>query len=615
MIRVALVVSLILLQALGAKEEAWEKLDAVPNRFEPVKDDFGFFWQLTGAGSFYTMGTNVFQSANELSVNGAKFEATAAYQLNETRFAFERESPGLKIRRDVWIDTKRSAVRHLEIITNRSADRELRLPIEVRSDFSQAWQDLYSNSGKLIDTRPGPRDAGMLLKFNSIDGRSDMLYLFGDSNGSVRPNVRAGNSNREIVFQYNLTIPAGATIAVLYWAEQRTVTNLATAPALFDPIYHRRGPLKSNLPREIAPDQVQNFALPSSPEPLAAAFDAEALVGLNRWLEELDAERGGEDLLWMSRENQLRGTVQPTQPLDFQSRFGAVQLEWSQIAGLRGGRGVNRYHEVFTRDGEVLIGTSTAIGARMGGADGWEMTLEPDSFDALFLKVSKDDGKLPSEVWGFAELKTGEVLAIQDGMESRVEFAIPWGRIQVPLRKVSQLRTMAWPSPRQQLELVDGSRLTGFVISELPLTIGTPRLGELQIDAGQLRAVWRAGTGGPSKPEMTPEFDQEWIAGVEAPTLWLEGRNRLPGNLSSQTLHVISEAAVTEVLANDIAWIRRTEEGILDQQPTFEIELQSGIPMAGRLRDTNILVEARGQQWEIPALHFLGFLTPNSSAQ
>ncbi|MEM1295271.1 MAG: hypothetical protein AAGH89_07890 [Verrucomicrobiota bacterium] len=611
MIRLALVVSLFLLPSPGAKAESWEKLSSVPNRFEAVKDDFGFFWQLTGAGSFYTMGTNVFQSANELSVNGAKFSATAAYRLNDTRFAFEQRASEVTIRRDVWIDTKRSAVRHLEIITNRNTERAVRVPVEVRTDFSQAWQDIYSNSGKLIDARPSPRDAGMLLKFNSIDGRSDLLYLFGDERGTVRPNFRTGNSNREIVFQYNLAIPAGETVAVLYWTEQRTVTNLATAPTLFDSIYHRRGPLKSNLPPEIVPGQIQNFALPSSPEPLATAFDANALVGLNRWLEELDAERGAEDLLWISRENQLRGAIQPGQPLSFESRFGKIQLDWSEIAAFRGGEGIDRFHEVFTRDGEILVGSSNAIGTRMGGADGWEMTLEPETFDALLLKVSEDDGRIAKNVWGFAELQTGEILAIQDGMESQLTFALPWGQIRIPLRNVTQLRSVIFPSSRQQLELEDGSLLTGFLINQNALTIANPRLGELQLEPGQLRSLWRVGSADLELLKTDGDFDQEWVAGTDSPTLWLEGKNRLPGNLSDQTLHVISETAVTEVSALNIAWIRRSEEGMLDRQPLFEIELKNGTPITGRLRNRQIQVEARGKQWDIPTLHLLGSL--NSS--
>lgn len=609
MIRVALFASFLLFPALCAKAETWEKLDSVPNRFEAIKDDFGFFWQLTGAGSFYTMGTNVFQSANELSVNGAKFAASAAYQLNETRFAFEQQSAGLTVRRDVWIDTKRSAVRHLEILTNRSSDRALRVPIEVRTDFSQAWQDIYSNSGKLIDSRPSPRDAGMLLKFNSIDGRSDLLYLFGDETGKVRPNFRTGNSNREIVFQYNLTIPAGETVAILYWTEQRTVTNLATAPTLFDPIYHRRGPLKSNLPPEVAPELIQNFALPTSPEPLATAFNKDALVGLNRWLEALDAERGGEDILWMSRENQLRGAVKQGQSLGLETTFGAIQVEWTDVAAVRGGAGVDRYHEVYTRDGELLVGTATAPGARMGGADGREMTLEPGSFDALLLKIAENDGRVANEVWGFAELQTGEILAIQNGMESRLAFALPWGKIQVPLRTVKQLRSINLPSPRQQLELEDGSRLTGFVVSNNSISIGTPRLGDLQLDAGQLRALWRAGTGDIEAEKDVPDFDQEWVAGADTPTLWLNGGNRVPGNLVDQTFHILSDATVTEVSTRNIAWIRRTEEGLLDGRPDFEIELQSGTPISGQLRNSQIQIETRGKRWTVPTLQILGART------
>ncbi len=612
MLRLALIAGLMLAATSSAQQdEAWEPIARIPNRFDPIKDDLGFFWQLTGAGSFYTMGANVFQSANQLSVNGANFAATAAFRLNETRYAFEREWPELKVRRDVWIDTKRSAVRHLELITNRRENGVLRLPVEIRTDFSHVWRDIYSNTGKVFATRLGERDAGMLLKFNPVDGASDFFYVFGDASGQVRPNIRGANSNRQAVLQFNLTIPAGQTVALLYWSGQRTVTDLAAAPELFEPFY-RRGPVKPLLPENLAEDAVVNFEIAAPRAPAEAAFDAEALVGLQRLLERMGAERSGEDVLWMSAENQLGGAVQPTQPASFETRFGRIQLDWTELAALRGGGGRNRLHEAFTRDGELFVGTATIPGVRMGGEDGWQMTLDADSLDALLLRVNAQDGKLADGIWGFAELKSGEILALRENPDAALKFATPWGSIPVRLGEVRQLRPVLTPSPRQRLELADSSRLTGFLVSGQAVNVENPRLGQIQLNPGQLRAIWAKSATRPDSSEPTDpgDFDLQWLAGATGPTIWLEGANRLPGKLTGTALHLISGSTVTSVEPGDIAWIRRTEDGVLDRVPLFEMELRNGETMTGRLRETAVRIQARGRAWEAPSLHFLGYQAP-----
>ena len=73
----------------------------VPDRIGVVKDELGFYWQLTGAASFYAMGANTFKSANMLAIDGANFTANVGFKQGEDRHAFEQEFPKLRVRRDV----------------------------------------------------------------------------------------------------------------------------------------------------------------------------------------------------------------------------------------------------------------------------------------------------------------------------------------------------------------------------------------------------------------------------------------------------------------------------------------------------------------------------------
>ena len=196
------------LPALRAQDSDWEALSRVPDRVGVVKDDFGFYWQLTGAASFYAMGANTFKSANMLAINGVNFTADSGVHQGETRYAFEKDFQQLLVRRDVWIDQERGAVRHTEILKNKTTD-PVSVQVTLRTDFSYSWQDVYSNSGKVIGEQLGNRDAGAFFRFTPGDGQSDVWFLAAGEKAAVRPKMTTAN-NRQLVFAYDVSVPPTA---------------------------------------------------------------------------------------------------------------------------------------------------------------------------------------------------------------------------------------------------------------------------------------------------------------------------------------------------------------------------------------------------------------------
>lgn len=599
---------LFLASSLNAQEE-WQELSAVPQRLSIVKDQAGFSWQLTGAGSFYNMGSNSFKSANQLSVNGERFSADKARSIDETRFAFEKDFGDYQIIRDVWMDLERSGARHYDTFVNKTDD-PLNLQITLESDFSYSWENLHSSSGKIIGTELSSRDAGVLVKFDARDGQSDVFFLISGERSPVRAKLSTDNNNRKVEFAFKVTVPPQGKKSICHWIGQRAVADIEEIKQTFTPFYQRRHLVRPRVPEDQNLQQLANFEVHDSSAPAAKPYDPDALIALNRLLDTLNIERGGDDLLWVSESNQLTGEVFTAEDLRFQSAVGTVTLGLGELAALRGGGGNGRMHEAFTRDGELYAGEMILSDAKMKGPDGWQMDLEAFSLETLLFRVEEEDGKLAERVWAFAELDTGDVLGLTGGMDSSIPFSTPWGTLLVELGEIIELAPVPIPTPRHRLQLSDGCQLTGFLMHEGELNLSTTRLDPFALNASgaALRGLWRKDSYQVTQ-DWQEDFETDWVeSDVTSHTLvWLEGSNRLAAEIQGKHLNLLAGKTVTPISPQDIASLRRTEEGILDRIPLFEVELKNGDLLTGQIRERALTLSVRGNQWEVPTLHLLGF--------
>ncbi|MFT5470191.1 MAG: hypothetical protein ACI8UO_005315 [Verrucomicrobiales bacterium] len=587
-------------------DDEWQQLPRVPDRIGVIKDDTGFYWQLTGAASFYSMGANTFKSTNMLTINGVNFTADAGFKLNDTRYAFEKDFQQLLARRDVLIDRQRGGVRHAEILKNKTAE-PLSVKVTLQTDFSYAWQDVFSDSGKALGAQFGNRDSGAFFRFNPADGQSDVWFLTGGEKADVRPKMTTAN-NRQVVFAYDVTIPPNGEAVIVHWVGQRTITDLAEIRDQFAPFLNRGRLVRPELPQQLLAESLKNFETNPESAPAAEPHDPKALIGLNRLLDKIEAERTGQELLYMSRENQLSGSIESTQAIELETSFGSAKIALSEVAALRGGGGSRRrLHEIYTRDGEVLIGEGQMPTTRMSGADGWGMDLKLEELEALLLRVGEPDGKPGEGVFGYVEIDDGQIFALAGAEDTQLKFVTPWSAVSVPFSEIAALHPANAPSPRSQLTLKNGSKLLGFGSAE-SIALQTQRLGEIQIEAARIRAIWRNGSRGVPPPGIEDLFE-DWDATAESktPLIWLEGGTRIAADLAEAELFFVTENSVAALSPADLISLRRTEDGVLDRLPFFELELNNGDLISGRLRNREIKVEVRGQTWSVPLSHFLGY--------
>ena len=627
-------------EAAATESPAPQKLETLPTAFELWQDEQGFLWQLSRAGSLGSGESSYFQSALALSVRGTAFAPTEGFRLDGGqvgeeggRLVLKQAGEELEIARDVWFDQERSGVRVLDTFTN-PGQRKASFRIDLKTAYQNPWQDLHGTEGRILGSRPGtglgPRDFGIVVKFSSAEGRHDTLFVTSSERDAKRPLISYSSNLRELTFSYDLEIEPGQSVSLLHWVVQRNLQKSNDAESVLRPFYQRRRLVAPRVEPDLA-GGVRNFEAQAFPQPGAEPFDLEALVSLNEVLESLGADRRNEDVLWISGENQLAGTVNPEATLRVSTAWGDREVPLSQVAALQGGGRSGRTPRVFLRDGRVWSGNVVATGLTMKVAEGWEVEeLRPEEMTLLLMRVAQEDGRPPEGGQLFVELRTGDVVAVgvEEADEEPLTVLTPWGEAGVPLSRVDELHYATGAvAPRFRLLQEDGSLWTVF-LGQAALSLKERGTGSdpevpLVVPPVTVAGAWKAGQAvGKAAVDLADEwFDLEdavaW-AGADLPgsAILLSGNNLFNGSLSMESLNVVSAGVVTPIAAGEVTAIRRSPDSDSEVAPIFEIELKGGEILTGRLRERMLLIESAGRQWQVPSKHFIAFQRqPDSGAE
>lgn len=616
-----------------------QKLNTLPATFELWQDRQGFLWQLSRAGALGSGESSYFQSALAMSVKGTAFAPTEGLRLDGGqvgesggRLLLKQAGEDLVISRDVWFDPERSGVRVLDTFTN-PGQRKAVFRVDLKTAYQNPWQDLHGTEGRILGSRPGaglgPRDFGIVVKFSSAEGRHDTLFVTSSEREAKRPLISYSSNLRELTFTYDLEIEPAQSVSLLHWIVQRNLQRSNDAEDELRPFYQRRRLVAPGVASELAAG-VRNFEPQAFPQPGAEPFDLEALVSLNEVLESLGTDRRNEDVLWISGENQLAGTVNPEATLRVATAWGEREISLSRVAALQGGGRSGRTPRVFLRDGRVWSGDVVATGLTMKVAEGWEVEeLRPEEMTLLLMRIAEEDGRPPEGGQLFVAFRTGDVVAVgvEEAAEEPLTVLTPWGEADVPLASVSELHYATGAvAPRFRLLQQDGSMWTVF-LGQAALTLmergeGVDPETPLIVPPVTVAGAWAAGQQvGKAAVDLADEwFDLEdavaWAgADLPASAILLSGNNLLNGALAMDTLNVVSGGVVTPIVASEVISIRRSADSDSDVAPIFEIELKGGEVLTGRLRERMLLLESAGRPWQVPSKHFIAFqrlLGPNA---
>lgn len=616
----------------GEKEDTIEPIpvDPIPRDFELWQDSQGFLWQLGNSGALGSGDTAYFQSALALFVGGTQLASENATRLDGgegadggARIVLGQAQNDLLVTRDVWFDRERAGIRVLDVFEN-TGSRKTTFRIDLKTAYQNPWQDLHGTEGRILGARPGdgmgPRDFGLVVKFSPAEGRHDTLIVTSSERDAKRPMISFSSNLRELTLSYDLEIEAGKKAALMHWVVQRNLQSASDAVTALRPFYQRRQLVDPQID-EAEVELVRNFETQSFPEPGVTPFDLEGLVSLNKVMETLSAVRRSEDLLWISSDNQLTGTVNEKASLRVKTAWGERETAIAQVAAIQGGGGLGRTPRVFLRDGRVWAGEVVATDLTMKIAEGWEVEeLRPEELNLLLLRVAAEDGRPLDGTGLFLALRSGDVVAASGDGEKTLRVLTPWGEDQVGFDAVRELHYATGSvAPRFRLLRDDGSLMTVFLGGDdIEVTEAGAGLGDssasMVISPVAISGVWKPGqTVGAAESDPAEEwFDIEdalAAAGASFPSqaILLSGNNLLAGTLAMESLNLVAGAAVTPIDPAEIVFLRRSLDSDSDATPVFEIELSGGETLTGRLRERLIEVESGEKRWRVPAAHFLAY--------
>lgn len=591
----------------------------IPDRFTQLQDQLGFFWQADQYGSLTSGDTQYLASGMRLGVNGADFTPTKAILRDGSKtggvvdLILNEERKDFPIQRSLWFDQDRGGVRLIDTVTNNSG-QAASIPVEFRTTYPFAWQNLYGSRGELLEKDPNPqlgeRDTGVVVKFSQSEGRQDTLILTSGEKDGLRPSISGSANQRELVLRYELSVEAGKSVSLVHWILQRNLGSPDDTEVEWSTFYQRRRLINSRVPGDIAAS-VANFDTSAFPQSGSVPARLQSLTNLNDLTDRIGLHRREEDILWVSAANQLAGKINPAAKVTVKNSYaGDGVFPIGKVAAIAGGSGIGRTPKLYLRDGRVFSGPITAEGLTLEiGTDSNVDDLKPEDFNLLLCALAPEDGVPPPGTVGFVQVRSDSVLAVKESEEVKITTINPWGEEILALSDIKELGYISRPTPRFRLVRSDRSRISVFLPVEtinLQLAEGEP----VDLSTSMIEHYRNV-----DLVEITINpIEDFWLDASEVPTalrpangFLLKGNNLVSGALEEKVITVIDEQSTVDISTGEIESIQRVLDSGGASVPIFEIEIKNGDVLKGRLQGSDLAIQYRGEVWNVPVPHLLAF--------
>lgn len=599
----------------------------IPDRFFAVQDSSGFFWQAFGNGALVSGDAQYLQSGLNLLVDGVAFapgralvrEPQAGAEKIDLRL--EEKRADLTVSRDLWFDTRRSAVRVFDTFTNTSAAAKT-VTVSLRTTYPFAWQSLHGTGGGLLSNDPalqlGARDYSLCVHFSPSEGRHDTLFVMGSEKGGEMAELKASANSRELTFVYPIEIAAGESRSLLHWIMQRNLPDVSQDLAALSPFIQR----DRLIVPEVDPNssaRVANFAPTAFQIEATAPAQIKALVALNRLTDRIGFHRRSEDIMWMSPTNQIAGTVKREGSLTIGTAYtGEQQALIADIAAIRGTAGNGRNPMVYLRDGRVLAGPirsgeiAWSIGATTTTPAAPALAEPVDSamLNLLLLATGPNDGVAPAKTTHFLQLIDGTVLPIVASTDLAMDLMAPWGKEKWLWSDLVEAGQVSLPSPRLRVVHRNGSEVSALLTTgtwSLTTAAGTT----VEIPTSAIDRLWTAGGAGLARltgnPAGTPWLDFAEVPTGQGPStgFLLAGNQLIDAAFAGEKIALSEGGREWQVETARIVSLRRSPEP--DAHGIVEVELDSGEKLSGRFSAPYLALARNGVELEIPGSWVLGY--------
>lgn len=487
----------------------------------------------------------------------------------------------IAVSHETKLDSKRNALCILDVLTNNDS-KEKRVRVEfntmMRSNSKVKYNGFIGDGGEVVENGNSvpQKTHAIILLAELPDSQALPLFLWGDRDAQWPVSIRdVGSSVR---LSYEGVIKPGEKAALVHWVATAGLDKSIKLERTFDLFLKNGKVLDPMIDAEVLP-YVVNFKPESLTKSVApdTAPETAKLVALDKLCEKLGIKRGDKDILWMSKDEVLNGTVE-AEKINFSVGDHSGEIDWKDVAAVRGGGGRGREQRLYLRNGSVLDGRVKFSNAKLTGDIG-TMTLDGDALELLLGQTQPEDGKPAEGVQGFVQTLNGRQFWIKESKAFTTKLVSLFGVLSLDSDEVWQVQRKTEPPYHHTVTLVDGNRING-VLAENMITADIESVGMQALPVAELS---RWGT----MDAWRKDFEVETAKAVKAEPpscyCWLRDGSLLVGTLTEAPLLLRANHADITIRSSEVARMVPVE----NDSSNVAVELLNGTKFKGRfLQDT-----------------------------
>lgn len=492
------------------------------------------------------------------------------------RTTLETEVNKLAVVHETQFDKKRNGQRIFDVVTNKdSKERRVRVEFNsmMRSTSKVKYNGFLTDGGDVLENGavvPEKTHAIVLLA-ELPDSPAVPLFVWGDRDAPWPVRIREVGSS--VRLSYEGVLQPGEMVSFIHWTATVGLDKTIKLERTFD-LFLKKGKLIDPLLLREQFARVGNFKLGSLDDSVIpeVAEGTVKLVALDKLCEKLGIGRGDKDILWMSKDEVFKGMV-AAEKISFSAGGRTVEIDWKDVAAIRGGGGRGREHRLYLRNGSVWDGRVKFPGTKLTGDIG-SMTLDGDALELLVGQRQPDDGKLMDGVQGFVQTFNGRHFWIRENGAFAAKLVSHFGVLPLESDEVWMVRRKTEQPYDQTVTLMDGSRIQG-VLADTLMTVETAGMEAQTFSVSELsrwgkREAWfeEVATDGAEKAKAAPPSRY----------CWLRDGSFLVGTLTDAPLILRTRQEDVTIKSQEIKRLAPLE----NDSAQFTVEFVNGTKIKGR---------------------------------
>lgn len=506
-----------------------------------ARDSAGFNWDIyTNTGQINDGTNDAYDGGMQLQIAGNTFQANQQAIINAEGNEIEIGPwtvNNLRVYRRVYVDAKAGYCRWIDIFENTTSANQ-NVSVQHYSNMGNSNQMAFSSSGK---GQFGKGDWGIVTAANDSDSRPAIVHILAAKNSKVFPEFRWNPNDDNTYAVYQLSVPAGKTVALCAFHAQRR------------PYAEAQKFLKDfNTSREMAkvPTALRRIIL--------------NMGGGSTTLGAVELPRNDQaDLAVLPNGDELLGSI-ANERFAMATRFGEVDLAADRVLGVSVPEGATDFVHLVLTDGQVVGGKLTSVPLKLKLANGNIMDLQPSKIRSLAYRITAEKKAELAVSQPTAVLRDGQRL-FYDATGVDYSFLTQYGVVKLSADDVRSIEMGGGAANMHHVIFRNESVLAGLLTAEdfkLKLDLGPT----LEAHRGDLARL---------------VFPGEAPAGSGAPTVMtLVNEDTLIGRLADEALSIRTEFGVPQVKPAEIAELTASETAL----GKVQVKLVNGSTLTGDLQ-------------------------------